>query len=153
MSLRRPFAAVLQLLRNRQGLSQQAIAGKVAQAHVSLLETVKTTATVDVTNDLACALKVEATTFFAMVIAAEQRRSPRDILLSAIAELEGLGLADEILPEEPRKIEAPRVTAAREKWREIQALKAEGYNQSQVVRELGYAKATVWRLWSDEPGE
>jgi transcriptional regulator with XRE-family HTH domain len=152
MSLRKPYAAVLQLLRNRQGLSQQEIAGKVAQSHVSQLETLKTTATVDVTNELASALKVEATTFFALVIAANRQRSARHVLLSALAELEALGLADEILPQEPRQLEPPRVTAARKKWQAIQELKSKGYSQSQVVLELGYSKATVWRLWSNEPG-
>ncbi|EPL16083.1 helix-turn-helix domain-containing protein [Pseudomonas sp. CF161] len=152
MSLRRPYAAVLQLLRTRQGLSQQEIAGKVAQSHVSQLETLKTTATVDVTNELASALKVEATTFFALVMAANHQQSARHVLLSALAEIEELGLADEILPQEPRQIEPPRVTAAREKWQAIQELKSKGYSQSQVVLQLGYSKATVWRLWSNEPG-
>lgn len=152
MSLRRPYAAVLQLLRNRQGLSQQEIAGKVAQSHVSQLETLKTTATVDVTNELASALNVEAITFFTLVIAANEQRAPRDVLLSALAELEALKLADEILPEQPRQLEPPRVAAAREKWLAIQVLKSKGYSQSQVVLELGYSKATVWRLWSNEPG-
>jgi len=153
MSLRRPFAAVLQLLRNHQGLTQRAIAGRITQNHISQLETAKTTATVDVAQDLASALNVEATTFFAMMIAAEQQRSPREILMSAIAELEGLGFADEVLPDAPRQLEAPRVVASREKWRAIQALKAKGYSQSDIARELGYAKGTVWRLWNDEPGE
>jgi len=152
MSLRRPFAAVLQLLRNHQGLTQRAIAGNITQNHISQLETAKTTATVDVANDLASALNVEAATFFSMVIAAEQRRSPREILLSAISELERLGLADAVLPEEPRQLEAPRVVASREKWRSIQALKAEGYSQSDIARKLHCHKATVWRLWNDEPG-
>jgi transcriptional regulator with XRE-family HTH domain len=153
MSLRRPFAAVLQFLRNRKGLSQKAISGKVAQSHISLLETVKTTATVDVTVDLAQALELGAASFFALVIAVDQRKTAREILLSAIAELEKLGLADEVLPGEPQQLEAPRITAARDKWKAIQALKAKGFRKSQVVRELGYPNATVWRLWDDEPGE
>lgn len=153
MSLRRPFAAVLQLIRNRQGLSQKAIAGKVAQSHVSLIETVKITATVDVMHDLAQALKVDATAFFAMVMAAEQRRTPREILLSAIVELEKNGLIDEVLPGEPQELAAPRVEGARKKWRAIQLLKDKGLSQRQVASELGYTKTTVGRLWDEEPGE
>jgi transcriptional regulator with XRE-family HTH domain len=152
MSLRRPFAAVLQLLRNRQDLSQKAISVAVAQSHVSLLETAKITATVDVMEDLAEALNVQATSFFAMVNAAKQRRTPREILLSAIAELEGLDLADEVLPEEAVQLEARKLSAAREKWRAIQVLKAKGFTQRQVADELGYTKTTVGRLWNEEPG-
>jgi len=152
MSLRRPFAAVLQLLRNHQGLTQRAIAGKVTQTHISKLETAQTTATVDVAKDLAGALNVEATAFFAMVIAAEQQRSPREILMSAIFELDRLGFADEVLPMEPRQLEEPRVITSRERWRAIQELKTKGLSQSDIARELGCHKATVWRLWNDEPG-
>lgn len=152
MSLRRPFAAVLQLLRNRQDLSQKAISGAVAQSHVSLLETAKITATVDVMEDLASALNVQPTSFFAMVNAAKQRGTPREILLSAIAELEGLDLADEIPPAQALELEARKLTAAREKWRAIQVLKAKGFTQRQVADELGYAKTTVGRLWNEEPG-
>lgn len=153
MSLRRPFAAVLQLLRNRQDLSQKAISGEVAQSHVSMLETAKITPTVDVMVDLAKALSIQPSSFFAMVIAAEQRRTPRDILLSAIAELEELDLVDEVLPGEAQELEDRKLTAAREKWRAIQILKAKGFTQRQVASELGYTKTTVGRLWNDEPGE
>jgi len=81
MSLRGPFAAVLQLLRSQQGLSQYSIAGSVAQSHISNLESFKTSATVDTKSELATALDVEVTAFFAMAVASEQRRSPRKILL------------------------------------------------------------------------
>lgn len=141
------------LASTHQGLTQRAISGKITQNHISQLDTAKTTATIDVANDLASALNIEAATFFSMVIAAEQRRSPREILMSAISDLERLGLADAVLREEPRQLEAPRVVASGETWRSIQALKAEGYSQSDIVRKLRCHKATVWRLWNDEPGE
>jgi transcriptional regulator with XRE-family HTH domain len=152
MSLRRPYAAVLQLLRTAKGLPQYAIAGTVAQSHISLLESSKTTATVDVTEALANALQLGAATFFGMVVAASQQRTPREVLLAAIAEMEELGLADTHLPSEPQKLEPPRVIEAREKKRLIQDLKRQGYSRRQVARELGYSMTTVDRLWNDEPG-
>lgn len=147
MSLRRPFAAVLQFLRSRQGLTQHEIAGTIAQSHISNLESLKNTPTVDTTNELAAALKVDATAFFAMVIASDQRKSAREVLLSAIAELERLGLADEILSEGPQRLEPAGVTKAKAKKQMVQELKAKGFSRSEVVRELGYSKATVGRLW------
>lgn len=153
MSLRRPFAAVLQLLRSRQGLAQHEIAGTVAQSHISNLESLKTTATVDTANELAAALKLDAAAFFAMVIASHQQRSAREVLLSAIVELERLGVADEILPEGPRRLESSGVASAKAKKQMVQELKAKGFSRSEVVRELGYSKATVGRLWDKGNGD
>ncbi|GAB7533349.1 hypothetical protein PS3A_57650 [Pseudomonas sp. 3A(2025)] len=152
MSLRSPYAAVLQLLRKRRGLSQHEVAGKITQSHVSQLEKLKTTATVDVTYELAAGLNLQATTFFASVIAAHEGRSSREVLLAALAELEGMGLADEVFPDAPRQLESPRVEAAREKWCAIQVLKSKGLSRSEVVAELGYSRPTVQRLWEREPG-
>lgn len=149
MSLRRPFAAVLQFLRVRQGFFQHAIAGGVTQSHISQLESLKTSATIDTTIELAAALNIEATAFFAMVVAADQKRSPREVLHSAISALEELGLADEQMPDKPSRLEPPRVAGAREKKRLVQELKARGMSRSEVVRELGYSTATVGRLWRD----
>ena len=84
-----------------------------------------------------------------MVIAADQKRSPREVLHSAILALEELGLADEQMPDEPSRLEPPRVAGAREKKRLVQELKARGMSRSEVVRELGYSTATVGRLWRD----
>jgi DNA invertase Pin-like site-specific DNA recombinase len=42
------------------------------------------------------------------------------------------------------------VAASKEKWRSIQALKAQGYSQIQIARELGCSKPTVWRLWNEK---
>jgi len=148
MSLRRPYAAVLQLLRTSKGLHQYAIASEVAQSFVSNLEASKTTATVDSTKALADALQVNAATFFGLVIAASQHQTPREVMLSAIAEMEALGLADTVLPAEPQKLEAPVVAEARERKDQVQRLKAQGYSRAEAARELGYTWTTINRLWS-----
>ncbi|NWA83286.1 transcriptional regulator [Pseudomonas sp. D2002] len=154
MSLRRPYAAVLQLLRTSKGLHQYAIASEVAQSFVSNLEASKTTATVDSTKALADALQVNAVTFFGLVIAASQHQTPREVMLSAIAEMEALGLADSVLPAEPQKLEAPVVAEARERKDQVQRLKAQGYSRAQTARQLGCSWTTVDRLWvANDPAD
>jgi len=149
MSLRRPYAAVLQLLRKSKGLHQLAISGEVAQPYVSLLEASKANATVDVTKSLADALGVNSATFFGLVIAASQQETPRNVMLAAIAEMEALGLADKVLPAKPDKLEAPRVIEGRQRMQQVQKLKAQGYSRAAVARELGCTWTTVNRLWGE----
>lgn len=150
MSLRRPFAAVLQLLRLSKGLQQQAVGGDVTQAYVSLLESGKATANIDVTEALAESLGISAATLFGLVIAAKHKKTPREVMLSVIAEMEQLGLADALMPQEPQVLEAPRVVEGRERKKQIQQLKARGYTRAQVSRELGYGWTTVDRFWEDK---
>jgi DNA invertase Pin-like site-specific DNA recombinase len=90
---------------------------------------------------------VNAATFFGLVIAASQHQTPREVMLSAIAEMEALGLADTVLPAEPQKLEAPVVAEARERKDQVQRLKAQGYSRAQTARELGCSWTTVDRLW------
>lgn len=154
MSLRGPYAAVLQLLRRSKGLHQHAIAGEVTQAYVSKLEASKTTATVDATKALADALEINPATLFGLVVAASQNQTPREVMVTAIAEMEALGLADSVLPIEPQKLEAPGVSAARERKNQVQRLKAQGYSRAEAARELGYTWTTINRLWvSAQPEE
>jgi transcriptional regulator with XRE-family HTH domain len=151
MSLRRPYGAVLQLLRKSKELHQQAISEEVAQPYVSLLEASKANATVDVTKSLAEALGINAATFFGLVIAASQQQTPRSIMLAAIAEMEELGLADSVLPAEPQKLEAPNVSEGRQRKQQVQKLKAQGYSRAAIARELECTWTTVNRLWGEKP--
>ncbi|MNY37866.1 hypothetical protein D3C86_1724550 [compost metagenome] len=64
---------------------------------------------------VADALQVNPTGFFGLVIAASQHQPPREVMLSAIAEMKALGLADIVLPAGPQKIEAPVLAEARER--------------------------------------
>ena len=148
MSLRGPYAAVLQLLRRSKGLHQHAIAGDVTQAFVSKLEASKTTATVDTTKALADALEINPAALFGLVVASSQNQTPRQVMLAAIAEIEALGLADIVLPSEPQTLEAPGVSAARDRRAQVQRLKAQGYSRAEAARELGYTWTTINRLWA-----
>jgi hypothetical protein len=101
---------------------------------------------VDTTHELASALKVGTAAFIAMVMASEQRRTPRDILQSAIDELDRFGIVDDQMREQPSRLEPPRVTSAKEKKGQVQELKLQRFTCAQVERELD-PTTTVRRLW------
>ncbi len=147
MSLRKSYAAVVQLLRTQKGLSQAGLSGSVTQTHVSELEQGKSSATVDMTARLALALNVEPITLLALTVASHEKRTVREALLAALAEAEGLGLADALLPSEPQALAAPSVVGARKKWLAVQELKERGLSQSQAAKELGLPESTLRRLW------
>lgn len=147
MSLRRAYAAVLQLVRTRRDLSQHDIAVTVTQSHISQLEALKTSATLEVSQALASALNLHPISFLTLVQAAQDQKSARDILQTALHELEGMSLLDEILPSEPKKLRPPQTEGAEKKWEAVQALKSKGHTQAEIVQILGMPKSTVARHW------
>ena len=147
MSLRKSYAAVVQLLRTQKGLSQAGLSGSVTQTHVSELEQGKSSATVDMSVRLALALNVEPITLLALAVASHEKRSMREVLLAALAEAESLGLADTPLPTEPKAMISPRELEAKRKWLAVQELKERGLSQSQAARELELPESTLRRLW------
>jgi len=153
MSLRKSYAAVLQLLRITKGLSQQEVAGKGVQSHVSQIENAKTTATIDVTCELAAALKIHPTAFLALILASQEQRTARDVLSAALADIEELGLADQTLPKTPKRLVAPRVEEAVRKREAVQDLKAKGLTQAEAAKILDIPEATLRRLWHQSASE
>lgn len=147
MSLRRAYAAVLQLVRTRQGLSQHDIAVSVTQSHISQIEALKTSATLEVSHELASALSLQPISFLALVQAAQEQKTAREILQLALQELEGMALLDDILPTEPKKLRPPQTEDAEKKWQAVQALKSRGHTQAEVVQILGMPRSTVGRHW------
>lgn len=147
MLLRQAYAAVLQTLRARLGLSQHDIALTVTQSHVSQLEAVKTSATLEVSQELAEALHLHPVSFLVLVYAAKDQRPAREILQLALEELEANNLLDILLPIQPEKLSYPQSVAAQKKWEAVQELKKEGHSQAEVVQILGMPKSTVGRLW------
>lgn len=144
MSMRKAYAATLQLLRVRRGLSQ---ADLQHQGHISRLEASTTSATVDLSADLAKALRVTPLAFLTLVAAAHEGKTPRSALNDTLAELMNLGLLDEVLPKEPKKLTPPQSIAAAEKLRSVQKLKDAGCTQTEASRKLGLPRSTVGRLW------
>ena len=147
MLLRQAYAAVLQLLRARVGLSQHDIALNVTQSHVSQLEAVKTSATLEVSQELAEALNLHPVAFLVLVHAAKDQRSPREILHLALEELDAIDLLDASLPTQPKKLSYPQTVTAQKKWEAVQELKKTGHTQAEVTQILGMPKSTVGRLW------
>lgn len=147
MSLRKSYAAVVQLLRTQKGLSQGDLSGSVTQSHVSALELGRSSATVDMSLQIAAALKVEPITLLALAVASLEKRTVREALLASLAEAEALGIADTPLPSEPQALATPSVVEARKKWLAVQELKERGLSQSQAAKELGLPESTLRRLW------
>ena len=146
MLLRNAYAAVLQVLRARLGLSQHDIALTVTQSLVSQLEAVKTSATMEVSQELAEALHLHPVSLLALVHAAQDQRTAREILQLALQELDAIELLDEPLPIEPEKVSHPQTVAAEKKWEAVQELKKEGRSQAEATQILGLPKSTVGRL-------
>ncbi|WP_434578025.1 helix-turn-helix transcriptional regulator [Pseudomonas sp. Z5-35] len=147
MSLRKSYAAVVQLLRTRKGLSQAKLAGSLTQAHVSELELGRSSATIEMSARLASALKVEPITLLALAAASHEKCTVREALLAALAEAESLGLADTPLPTEPQVMAPSRMLEAKRKWLAVQELKAKGLSQSEAAKHLGVPESTLRRLW------
>ena len=147
MLLRNAFAAVLQLVRTRLGLTQHDIAVTVTPSHVSQLEAVKTSATLEVSQELARALRLHPVSLLALVHAAQDQKTARETLLLAMEELNALQLLDAPLPVQPQKLSHPQIVAAEKKREAVQQLKREGRSQAEVIQILGLPKSTVARLW------
>lgn len=147
MSLRYSFAAVLQLLRVRKGLSQAAMSEHVDQTTVSKIELAKSSVSVDKSYALAAGLKVSPTTLLAMTMASYDQRSTRETLLASLNEVEAMGLADITLPTQPQDTMPLNVSQAKKRWMVVQELKSEGATQAEASRRLDLPESTVRRLW------
>ncbi|MDN4546800.1 helix-turn-helix domain-containing protein [Pseudomonas sp. C32] len=150
MLLRNAFAAVLQLVRTRLGLTQHDIATTVTPSHVSQLEAVKTSPTLEVTQELAQALHLHPVSLLALVHAAQDQRTAREILQLALEELAIIELLDASLPIQPEKLSHPQAVAAEKKSEAVQELKKEGRSRAEVSQILGLPKSTVGRLWHNK---
>ena len=147
MSLRKAYAATLQWLRVRHGLSQADLQQQTDQAHISRLEASTTSATVDLSADLAKALGLMPLSFLTLVAAADEGKTARSVLNDTMKELMQLGVLDEELPAEPQTLTTPQRIAAAERLKAVRDLKAAGLSQAEVCRQLDLPKSTVNRLW------
>lgn len=150
MLLRNAYAAVLQLVRTRLGLTQHDVALTVAPSHISQLESVKTSPTLEVSQELARALHLHPVSLLTLVHAARDQRTARDILLLAMEQLDAMELLDASLPTQPEKLQHPQTVAAEKKWEAVQELKKEGRSQTEVIEILRLPKTTVGRLWNKQ---
>lgn len=153
MSLRTSFAAVLQMLRQRKGIRQHSMAGRMDQTTISKVESGKHSVTLDMGQKLAAALDLELTVLVALTVSRDTIRTPREILLASLAEIEALDLADAVLSSEPDSKVPLNVLSAREKWRAVQVLKERGLTQGEAAKQLEMPESTLRRLWHQPPKE
>lgn len=149
MSLRKAYAATLQWLRVRRGLSQADFQDKADQGHISRLEASAVSVSVDLSADLAQALGLRPLSFLTLVAAADEGKTARSALNEALAELQQLGVLDEVLPREPQTL-VPQTAAVVEKLRKVKELKRAGLTQTEISEQLGMPRTTVRRLWHAE---
>ncbi|MFK3822400.1 helix-turn-helix domain-containing protein [Pseudomonas yamanorum] len=147
MSLRKAYAATLQWLRVRRGLSQADLQHQTDQGHISRLEASTTSVSVDLSADIAKALGLMPLSFLTLVAAADEGKTARSVLDDTMKELMQLGVLDERLPAEPQKLTTPQRTAAAGRLKAVRELKAAGLTQAEVCRQLDLPKSTVGRLW------
>ena len=88
---------------------------------ISKVESGRHSVTLDISQKLAAALDLELTVLVALTVSRDTHRTPREILLASLAEVEALDLSDAILsPESGSKVPL-NVLSAREKWQAVQA--------------------------------
>lgn len=148
MNLREAYAAVLQMLRDRQALTQYDVANGVTQSQVSRLEGRQSNPTLETSRDLANALNLHPLAFLALVHAADEQKTARELLDQVFAELNRLEILDAPLPQAPTKKPHPRMRSAEENLLKVRALKAEGKTQAEVMALLGIPRSTVSRYWN-----
>ena len=147
MVLRRSFAAILQLMRTRRGLSQHELATTVTQSHISQLEASKTSPTLEVSQELSKALSLHPLTFLTLIHAAEGQIQARELLKLVTSELESIEMLDAAMPTNPESQQPPQSAAAARKRIAVQDLKAQGRTQTEASQILKIPKSTIGRYW------
>lgn len=147
MSLRQSFAEVLQTLRQSKGNTQRSMASSLDQTTISKVESGKHSVTLDMSQKLASALDLELTALIALTVSRDSNRTPRELLLAALAEIEALGLADINPPSVPENKVPPNVASARRKWQAVQELKGKGLTQGEAAKQLKMPESTLRRFW------
>jgi transcriptional regulator with XRE-family HTH domain len=145
MSLRNAFAAALQSARIHQGLSQRDIAQAIDQSHVSRIEAAVTSVSLDVSEELAKAMKIDPMSLLALVYASQRGESALAVLKQTEYDLKALGLLEAAIPAEPSKLDSPRAVKSAELAQQIALLLAEGKSQAEVAKLLGVARSTITR--------
>jgi transcriptional regulator with XRE-family HTH domain len=147
MSVRIAFAAALKFLRTGRGLRQQDLSANLTQSHVSQIESGKTSPSLEAIIDLSSALQLHPVALMALVCAAHEDMTAGSILELAKNDLQAKSLLDISIALEPEEKPHPRVAVAALAREQVQTLKAQGYSQADIARELEMAESTVRRHW------
>lgn len=154
MSLKNSVAGVLRAIRAERGLKYGDLADVSAKNLTSNLERGLTNITIDKMAALACALDFEPVAFLTLCVAVQEGVSPESVLARAATQLENfeasgghdlLGaqfMAGELVGR-PRGKPVKQENAAA-----VRRLRDAGKTKTEVIRELGLAKSTVYRYWT-----
>jgi DNA-binding NarL/FixJ family response regulator len=112
---------------------------------VSRLEAATTTVSLEVSEELAKAMRIDPMSLLALVYASQNGESALAVLRRAEYELTALGLLEAAIPAEPSKLDSPRAVKSAELAQQIALLLAEGKSQAEVAKLLGVARSTITR--------
>jgi transcriptional regulator with XRE-family HTH domain len=149
MSIRTAFASALQFLRAHRKVSQKDIAKQIDQSYVSRLEAGEHSVTLEISQELAEALRLDPLSLLTFAYAVERGLSPREVLSCIQDDLESSNLLDTKIPPTPVQAVHPVVAEAAELKRKIIELMDEGYSQAEVARRLEVSRSTVTKHLKD----
>lgn len=148
MLLRQAYAHTLRFLRERKGLKQLDLAGRIDASYISRLERGDNAVTIETSESLSAALDVAPLALLALVHSAKQGVPAKAALEQAMQELKQLGLLDECLPVGQTEPVHPSLARGLETTKAVQALKADGVSQADAARILKLSTSTVGRHWN-----
>ncbi|THF34435.1 helix-turn-helix domain-containing protein [Pseudomonas atacamensis] len=143
MSLRIAYASALRFLRKRNEVSQQQLAPAANPSYVSRLESGTRSVTLDVSQELAQALKVDPLTLLVLAYAAERDQTPEQVMSHLLEDLSAQDLLASKIASGITKDPHPEVIAGMELHSQIIELMDQGLTQAEVARKLGVARQTV----------
>lgn len=155
--LKESLAAVLRLSRSSRGLSQEDFHGRVESRHMNNIEHAKSSVTLSSLENLAAVLDIDPIALLAVASSHDKKLTSKEFLkylASEISKLEKLGVLEKLDGEfRDGKLDSihPRIRSSALNRAAVQKCKAEGKTQKETAELLGLGKATVSRLWKDQP--
>ena len=155
MLQREALAGALRAIRSLRGLHYGDLARSVSKSQLGDLETGKRTVTLEKLAELADGLQIELTALLALTISI-QRGEPCELTLSrassALLEFRDAGghqlVAEQYLKGE-LQTRSPGKPKKTKDWEAVQAIKAAGLTQADAAKQLGLARTTVHRYWTN----
>lgn len=156
MTLKLAFAAVLRVLRNRKGLSQEGLSEAGTRTYFAKLEKGESGITLDKLDLLSKALGTSPLTLLALTLAIRENEPLESILSRLTAELsehQQAGLLEVLnaqLKDDALVVRKPGKPVDETRLDQVRLLKIEGLTQKQIAEKLGLPKQTVHDLWHRE---
>lgn len=158
MSLKVPFAAVLRVLRSREGLTQEDLHAKSSRQYFGELEQGKSSVTLDKLQALSSAFRLSPATIVALTMAVDADLDVESVLQQIADELRAVEVAGGLTEAKSQirngaLVSRPTgVSVNRELLDRVLECKAKGMTQKDTAVHLGMSKATVNRYWKRDEG-